>query len=274
MRILVKSIVWIGVVLLCPVLYSQPQTPQPQPVAAPEENIENMTSIGLYTWRPDGGPQLIGGALSPNPPAQSLVFPTKPSQANGIIATVRAKGESRVEISYFDVKDSGTSIASRNLSIFGSNIVAGDVLALDYHLRNLKVSWNYLTYPVPHLDSKFRFKTFWEFHYTQIRPVIAFPLKADPPVTAQQRIFYPAGGIGFEYIPSPKHFRIEARGSAFGLPNRAVIWDGEGSMVGRFGPIEIFAGEKAYHFRTSPGKDIYMEGTLWGPYGGLRWVFR
>jgi hypothetical protein len=271
----VKSTVWIGALLLCAVLGAQ--TPAAPPVAAPAENIENMNSIALYTWLPSGGPQLVGGKLAVDVTAQSIVLPSKPSQANGIVASFKAKGQSRVEVSYFDVKDSGSTIAERNLSFFGSIFAKGDYLSLDYRLRNLKVSWNYLTYPVPPLDSKFRIKTFWEVHYTQMRPVISAPLSTSLlalPVSANERILLPAGGIGFEYVPSPQHFRMEARFSGFGLPGKAAIWDGEGSFVARVKRIEIFAGEKAYHFRTNTGKDIYSQATLWGPYGGIRWVFR
>jgi hypothetical protein len=179
-----------------------------------------------------------------------------------------------VEVSYFDVKDSGNTLAPRDLSIFGAPIAAGDYLAMDYRLRDFKLSWNYLTYPVPPLDSKLRFKTLWEFQYVQMRPLIAFPISGGPPVTASERILYPTLGAGLDYVPSPKHFRVDMRFSGFGLPGHAVLWDGEGSLVARIRRVEIFAGEKAFHFRTSPGKDIFMQGTLWGPYGGLRWVFK
>jgi hypothetical protein len=292
----VKSIAWIGVCLLCSVLRAQTpapppapapsQTPAPTPtpapppppntpvVAPPEENIENMTSVALFHWLPSGASSLVGGAASVDPPGQSLVLPGKPSQANGITFTLRAKGPTRVELSLFDVRASGNTLALRGLSIFGSNTQAGDYIAMDYRLRNLKLTWNYLTYPVPSLDSKLRLKTLYEVHLTQFMPVLAFPFKVDPPVSSQQTLIYPAFGLGLEYVPSPKHFRTEIRFTGFGIPGHAALWDGEGSLVGRFGPMEIFAGEKAYHFRTSPTRDIYVQSMLWGPYGGVRWVFR
>jgi len=228
----------------------------------------------LFNWMPSGGPAIIGGAQAVNVDAQSLVLPTKPSQALGIQFTLRAKGPTRIEISYFDVKDSGSTLAPRDLSIFGQPVAAGEYLAMDYRIRSAKFTWNYLTYPVPSLDSKFRFKTLWEVHYTQMVPRIAFPITGDFPVSSKQYFILPAGGVGVEYVPSPKHFRMEARFSGFGLPGRTQFWDGEGSLVGRFGKVEVFAGMKAYHFRTSPGKDVYFQSTLYGPDFGLRWVFK
>jgi len=44
--------------------------------------------------------------------------------------------------------------------------------------------------------------------------------------------------------------------------------------VVRVGRMEIFAGGKFLHFKASPKSDTYMRGTVWGPYGGLWWVFK
>jgi hypothetical protein len=58
------------------------------------------------------------------------------------------------------------------------------------------------------------------------------------------------------------------------IPHHSSLGDAEGTAVVRLGPIEIFAGGKLLHFKTSVQQDTYIKGTLWGPYGGLRWVFR
>jgi hypothetical protein len=265
----VKSILWIAPLVLCSIGTAQ-QTPAP--AAPPAENIEDMVSIGVYYWKPNGGPGLKPGLTSGDPAAQMLGLPSNPSRADGLVVTIPAKGFSRVELSYFEALDHNFSTAPRNLLFFDTNIVAGDPILSSYKLTNFKVSWNYLTFPAPPLDARFRIKTFWEVQYTSIKPEIDDPL-TDFPAVKRFNIIYPTAGLGLEYIPS-KHFRVEARGSAFGLPKRAQIWDGEGSAVVRLGGLEIFAGEKLYHFRTSTQKDVFVEGTLAGPYGGVRWVFR
>ena len=58
------------------------------------------------------------------------------------------------------------------------------------------------------------------------------------------------------------------------FPHRSALADAEGSAVVRVRRLEIFAGGKCLHFKTSPKKhDTYISGTLWGPEGGVRWVF-
>jgi hypothetical protein len=58
------------------------------------------------------------------------------------------------------------------------------------------------------------------------------------------------------------------------IPHHSAIGDAEGTVVIRIRSLEIFAGGKTLYFKTSPQSDTYTKGTLWGPYGGLRWVFR
>jgi hypothetical protein len=295
----VKSMVWIGVFLLCSVLGAQtpappappvqstpqapatppeqqpaPQTQPPAiPAAAPAEVLENMTSFALYNWRTSGGMSLLGGTNSTNAADQTLKLPNNPIQANGATLTLRAYGPTRLEVSYFDVRNTGNVIGPGNLSLFGLTVSPGDYLVVDYRIRNAKVTWNYLTFPVPALDSKLRIKTLWEVQYTVIRSYISSPTTASFPAAKQEKIIYPTFGLGVEYVAS-KRFRMEARFSGFALPSHSVIWDGEGSFVGRFGHLEVFGGMKGYHFRTGTATDIYMQGTLWGPNAGLRWVFR
>lgn len=257
------------------------QAPAPPPQAAPApvppqapENIERMFSIGVYDWLPSGGPSLRGGAQAVVPPPHDLTLPQKPSRAYGAMVTIPTKGSTRLEISYLTLNDRGNSFAPTDLGLFGGTISQGEPLAMDYSLRHLKVSWNYLTYPNPPQDAKFRVKTLWEFHYVQIKPtVIASVTAPDQPLADSQRIMLPAVGLGMEYVPS-RHFRMELRGSGMALPHHPALGDAEGSLVVRIGRLEIFAGGKAFYFRTSPQKETFIRGMLWGPDGGVRWVFR
>ncbi len=232
-----------------------------------------MTSVALYNWHTSGGMQLLGGSASTEPAAQSLVLPSNPPQANGIVLTLRAKGPTRIELSYFDVRNTGNVIATAGLNLYTLPVSPGDYLVIDYRIRATKLTWNYLTFPVPALDAKLRIKTLWEAQFVSIRPDLNSPFTLNLPVTAQGRVIVPTFGLGVEYVAS-KHFRMETRFSGWGLPHRAVLWDGEMSFVGRFRNIEIFGGIKGFHFRTTVKSEIYMDGTLWGPTAGLRWVFK
>ena len=261
---------------LCSILGAQqaPAPPAPPPQQQPPENIERMFSIGLYDWLPSGGPKLNGGTLAVVPPSHDLKLPTKPYRAYGAMITFPTKGSSRLEISYLTLNDRGNALAPTDLGFFGGTVPAKEPLSMDYSLRHLKVSWNYLTYPNPPQDAKLRIKTLWEVHFLQVKPTIVETVTApDLPLSENQRIILPAVGLGLEYVPS-KHFRMELRGSGMGFPKRSALGDGEGTAVVRLGSLEIFAGMKALYFRTSPKKETFVNGTLWGPYGGIRWVFR
>jgi hypothetical protein len=255
-----------------------PQPAPPKPAAQAQsgyENIESVWSISLFYWRPDGQPLMRGGKESTNPPAQALDLPGKPKGTPGVILTFPTGRSNRLEVSAFETRGSGNTVAGRELTFFGETFDQGDLLTADYRVRNAKVSWNYLSYPYPPLDAKFRIKTLWEVQYTSIRSVITAPLSENMTQAKGSRsIIYPTLGLGMELVPSPKHFRVEIKGSGMGFPHRAALWDAEGSAVVRIGNLEIFGGGKAFHFKTSPQKDQYMLGTLWGPYGGIRWVFR
>jgi hypothetical protein len=233
-----------------------------------------MLSIGLYDWLPNGGPSLRAGTKAVLPPPHDLNLPQKPSRAYGGMITFPTKGNTRLELSYLTLSDAGNAIAPTDLGLFAGTIPKGEPLATSYSLRHFKASWNYLTYPNPPQDAKFRFKTLWEFHYLQIKPTVVATVTApDLPLTDSQRILLPAVGLGVEYVAS-KHFRLEARGSGMLIPHHSGVGDAEGTAVVRVGSLEIFAGGKALYFRTTPQSDTYIKGTLWGPYGGLRWVFR
>jgi len=271
--------------MLCSNLLAQQPAPPPAaqataPVAQPPvqpkepENIERMFSIGLYDWLPSGGPKLRAGAKAVLPPPHDLTLPQKPSRAYGAIFTIPMKGSTRLEFSYLTINDRGNALAPTDLGLFAGTIAKGEPLAMDYSMRQLKLTWNYLTYPNPPQDSKFRIKTLWEFQFLQLRPTVVATVTApDQPLTELQRIMLPAVGLGMEYVPS-KHFRMELRGSGMAIPNHPALGDAEGSAVGRIGRLEIFAGGKVLYFRTSPQKDTYIKGMLAGPYGGVRWVFK
>ncbi|MCU1339925.1 MAG: hypothetical protein JWO19_5506 [Bryobacterales bacterium] len=233
-----------------------------------------MFSIGAYDWVPSGGPSLRGGVNTTDPASHDLTLPKKPSRAYGAMITIPTKGSTRLEFSYLTINDRGNALAPRDLGFFGGTIPQNEPLAMDYSLRVFKVSWNYLTYPNPPQDAKLRIKTLWEFQYVKVKPNVVLTASApDQPLTQSQSIILPTLGLGMEYVPS-QHFRIEVRGSGMWLPKHAALADAEATAVVRVRRLEVFAGGKGFYFRTSPQKETFVQGTLWGPYGGIRWVFR
>jgi hypothetical protein len=275
----------------------QPQTPAPAPTQTPTpaptqttapastktpdsstDDIDGVGSFSIFYWLSAGTPNIVGGKQSLSVVAGdgNLTLPDDNKRAPGLQIAIPAGKYNRLELSYFQTNGSGNSTSTQNLEIFGQSIPAQDYLASSFRIRNIKVTWNYLTWPSPPEKSKFRVKTLWEFQYTSVYPVINAPYETSAsfaPAFATKSIIFPTFGLGAEYVPS-EHFRIEARGSAFGFPHKAEQWEAEASLVGRVGHIEIFAGAKVFHFKTSPNTDNYIEGPLKGPMAGLRWVFK
>ncbi len=266
--------------LATPAAAQQQDTQQRLPqVQAPEpENIENMFSIGYYYWRPDhGGSGYFGGKPSLDPARQRLDLPSPPARANAYEVTIPTGGNNRLEVGYWKLVDSGQIRATRDLEIYGANITNGEGIQELYNYTNLRIAWNYLSYPVPPLDSRFRIKSFWEVQYFRARTQLAFPDQPDingniPVVQPKESIKLPGVGIGAEYIPN-RSFRVEGRISGMGLPGRSRYIDAQVTAVGRIANfVEFFGGIKGYHFRTSPRNAEFIEGTLWGPFFGMRFV--
>lgn len=260
----------------------QTTPPADQP---PDDPVEFGGSIKLFYWLSSAHPNLLlgtpptdifGNPIPPPAGSENLPYPPANRRTPGAEITFPAGKFNRLEVSLFQVDGSGTSTAPINLTLFGTNIPAGEFLSTTYRVRNLKVSWNYLTWPSPPEDSKFRIKTLWEFQYTKVHTVVDAPYTTSitfTPAVGDKSIFYPTFGVGAEYVPS-KHFYLEARASGFAFPGRSVIGDTEANVAIRFGHIEVFGGGKLYHFRTSPHSEQYVDGTLTGPFFGVRWIFR
>jgi hypothetical protein len=190
------------------------------------------------------------------------------------MVTFPMKSSTRLEFSYLTLNARGSTIAPTDLGLFGGTISQGEPLSNTYSLRQLKLAWNYLTYPNPPQDAKFRVKTLWEVQYVELKPSVELTVTAPGlPLVGSQRIILPTVGLGIEYVPS-KRFRMELHGSGMLVPHHSALGDAEGAAIVRLGSIEIFAGAKVLHFKTSPNSDTFIQGTLWGPDGGVRWVFR
>ena len=279
------------------------QQPPPAPTEPPPQQQQNPSATtappeigkddpdygepeGGFYWLTRGSSKLLPqappvcincGLPPPTPGAeQTLVLPSARPRTPGAFVSIPAGKFNHLEISYFQVYGNGTGYAALPLSLFGSNFAQGDFISPSYRIRNAQLTWNYLTWPAPPEDSKFRIRTLYSFNYTNVSTTIDAPFEASAtftPATGSRNIFYPAFGVSMEYIPS-KNFYFEARTWGFGFPHRADIADAEANAVVRFKHIEIFAGYKWFHYKTSPQSSQYFVGTLTGPMGGVRWIIR
>lgn len=247
-----------------------PQTPTP-----PQERDTggDAISLALFYWLNNAQPVLRGGAADTTELPGNLNFVGNKKYAYEGIVTIPTTHEDSIEFTYDRKQSFGNSIIPVTENFFGNNYTAGDLVITRYTLQTMKLSWNYLTWPYPSNGAKLRIKTLWEVQYAGIGSTYDAPLDPDAsPATGNKTVVLPTFGLGFEYHPS-RHFRIELKGSGFGIVHHADIWDGQFSLVARYGRIEIFLSEKAYHFKTSPQGDQYFTETLLGPIGGVRFLF-
>jgi len=192
-----------------------------------------------------------------------------------------------LRVSYFQTSASGDFLAPTDMTMWSQNYSSGDLVSTNYKLQDIKVSFDYLTWPYPVGYKRFRLKTLWQVQYVVLKstfnaPQLPLVNSSGAPLTdaSGNPITYvgqgtswfitPTLGLGFqEYISH--HLRLELNGVGFGIPHHSTLWDVDGSINIRVGRFEIGAGARAFHFKTSPEGSYYMRGTLTAPQVSLRW---
>jgi hypothetical protein len=173
--------------------------------------------------------------------------------------------------------------ASAFYTFFSTSYLPRDQLLTRYMLRSAKISLDYLTYPGPPGGAKFRLKTLWQVQGVWFKTGIDAPFKevqtdyygnpTSNTAIGTSYFIYPSVGIGIEHFVS-RHFRWEAKGSGFGFPHHATIWDVEAKAAVRYGHFEFLAGYKGFGFKTSPARPEYAHATMSGPYVGVQLYHR
>lgn len=267
----------------------QPASPAPQPASAPApkaqpENLLNTSdsqiSIQLFYWYDFSSPDLKGGAQNVGPYFGNLNYPGKAKPAEGAEIDIPAGRDNTVRISYFRIQGDGNTYATQDLTLFTVNYVPGDYLVTQYKLQNVKISYDYLSYPYPPDPSRFRLKTLWNVNYTNIGTSIDAPLKviqvdaSGNPIsntaTGSRWFIYPSFGLGIEKAIT-SHFRLDASASGFAFPHHSTIWDADASAAYRSGRYEVAFGLKAFHFKSSPQNTQYLGATFPGAYLAVRY---
>jgi hypothetical protein len=256
---------------------------KPAPAAAPETPLNTsdaQLSLQLFYWLNSSQPNLRGGAANVGPYPGNLDYPGKPKRIPGGLLSVPAGRNNTLRISYFRVQGNGNTTVNSNLTLFNTDYSPGDYLVSSYTLQNVKISYDYLSFPFPADPARFRLKTLWEVQYTTIKSSLDAPLKtvatdasgnAIPNTAAgARRLVYPTFGLAMEKAFTPQ-FRLEAKASGFAFPHHATVWDAEASAVFRTGRFEVSAGVKAFHFKTSPQNAQYLVATFPGAFVAVRY---
>ncbi len=268
------------------------QQAQQQPAGAPPATIQQNPSVNeqfytgdgvsltLFYWLTRAHPSMGTGSQNYNATPSNLSTLGGNKSAPGFIASFPTGKQDSIRISYFRIQGDGNTITPQAVNIYGTDFNQGDYLATGYTIQNAKISLDYLSWPFPLKNAKFRVKTLWEVQATWIHTSVDAPLRTgevDASGNAVQTtgygtnwFIYPSLGMGFDYLVS-KNFRIEGRGSGFYIPGFSNIGDAEITANYRTGHVELQAGGKIFHFKTSPRHVEYIGATFPGLYVGLRW---
>ena len=255
------------------------QAPQPPPLPPKVPEVlrqdEGDPSLDGFGWLPVGHPSFNKGQATTSTEASNATFSGQAKFAWGGNIRIPAGTHNAVRLSYFDTHASGNFIAGTDLNLWGSGYNAGDYITNTYRLRSFGLSYDFLTWPYPTRNRRFRLKTLWQFQYASVKSTFDAPLSANPPSpgTGSKSIYLPGLGLGVtEYLSS--NFRVEALASGFDIPSHSALANAEADIAYKFGRIEVRAGGKVFYFKTSPQGDFYMKGLLTGGFAGLRFYWR
>jgi hypothetical protein len=262
---------------------AQPQQVAPQQGPPPPEPYileDGGLSIEPIYWLNRAQPSLTGGAAATA--YGNLSYPGNGKYGLGAQASMPAGRSNTLRISYFRVQGNANSTLTQDSTVLGEAFTAGDYINASYTIQSAKISWDYLGYTWNKRSGKIRLKELYEAQFVTISTTAVAPFA---PVTTDssgntnnniasgsKNIIFPTFGLELEEAIG-HHFRWEVKGSGFGWPQHADIWDAEATLAFRFGPVEILGGEKAYHFKTSPQSDAYFTDTLSGAYVGVRYFW-
>jgi hypothetical protein len=271
-----------------PAVVVQP-APKPDKPEKPDIRMPGETGwdIGILGWFPTQHPIIDKGKAADFTNPSRATFAGKPKYAEGADIGIAVGRHNQLHIYYFDAKASGNFTAPNDFSVWTQSYSKGDLISTNYHWQNVKISYEYLTWPFPVETRRFRLKTLWQVQYFNVRNVFDAPLlpttdsagnllsdASGNPLTysteGSKWFILPTFGLGVQEYAS-RHFRLEANVSGFGIPHKSALLDADASANIRAGHFELRFGAKAFHFKTSPKADFYNRGTYVAPFVGIRW---
>lgn len=251
----------------------------PEKTAPPTQPHERDTGNDLWSiepiyWLTHHAPSTSAGHTNVDPDPADLGFPERSKESLGIAITVPTGHEYSLEFTGFEVKGQGNSFLYQTKAFFGNLYAIHDTLATGWYVKSYKVSWNYLMYPYPSNGAKIRYKALFELQ--DIMASAHFDAPGDinaAPVVGSKSILRPLVGAGVELHPV-SHVRFEVKASGIAFPHHGDIYGGEASLAIRVWKVEVLGGGRYLHYKTSPGTDAFFSQTMWGPYGGLRLIWK
>lgn len=248
---------------------------------------ETGWSVGVLVWTPRQQPIFNRGDAAYFPQASLVTMQGTSNFSEGAEVGIAVGQHNAIRVSWFTTRAAGDFTNAEDLTLFNQTYAAGTLISTNYNVQNIKLSFDYLTWPYPVEARRFRLMTLWQVQYISARAGFDAPqlplvdANGNPLVDAsgnpisyaaqQTRWFIsPTFGIGaHEYVT--KDFRVELNVDGFAVPHHWTIWDTDANLNYRVGHLEVRAGVKGFHFKTSTASDFFMKATFFAPMVGLRW---
>jgi hypothetical protein len=247
--------------------------------------------IGINAWLPQQQPVFDKGHNAGYIANSRIVMQGTPKFADGGEFGLALGLHNMLRFSYFQSRASGDFTAPVDTVVFNNQIYgAGTLVSTNYLIQNVKLSFDYLTWPYPVESRRFRLKTLWQLQYTSAKAGFDAPLlplvdaNGNPLIDAAGNpISYAATGTKWFIIPTlglsateylTPNIRFEASADGFSIPHHSTLYEGESTINLRVSHFEVRGGAKLFHFSTSANSDFYMKGTLGSVFFGVRWYSR
>lgn len=271
-----------------PIVNAPPELPKYPDVRLPGEY---GFYIGIDGWLPQQQPTFNKGRNSGVTNNSYITMQGTPKLAQGAEFGLALGLHNMLRLSYFQARASGDYTAPVDTTVFdGQTYGAGTLVSTDYLIQNIKLSFDYLTWPYPVESRRFRLKTLWQVQYVSARA--GFDAPQLPLVDANGNPLVDASGNPISYAASESKWfilptfglsateyltpriRLEASADGFAIPRHSTLYEGESTINLRVSHFEIRGGAKLFRFKTSTSQDFYMKGTLGSVFFGVRWYSR
>ncbi|MGP8247323.1 MAG: hypothetical protein ACLQVN_22765 [Bryobacteraceae bacterium] len=268
-----------------PIVQAAPELPKYPDVRLPGES---GWWVGFTAWLPQQAPTFNKGEASNFTNLSKVTMAGTPKFAIGAEFGIAVGLHNFLRLSGFEVRSAGDFTAASDLTLWGSNYNSGWLMSSDYQLRDVKLSFEYLTWPYPVESRKVRVHTLYQIHYVTVRSGFDAPTQplydsAGNPLenSSGQAITFqasgtkwfvsPALGVGLSYYVTPR-LRVEANGAGFLIPHHFAVADTDASVNYRIlGQLELGVGGKFYDYKTTTKAAYFQTGYLGSVAVSLKW---
>jgi hypothetical protein len=247
--------------------------------------------LGIDGWLPTEQPIFNKGKNSGLNYNSYVVLQGKPKLAEGAEFGVAVGLHNMLKASYFTSRAAGDYTAPVETTVAGNQTyLAGTLVSTDYKVQNMKLSFEYLTWPYPVESRRFRLKTLWQVQYTSVKSgfdapqLPLFDSNGNPYIDSSGNpISYAASETKWFIIPTfglsateyfTRNIRFEASADGFAIPHHSTLYEGESTLNMRVSHFELRGGAKLFHYKTSTTQDFYVRGTMASVFFGIRWYSR